>query len=80
MSLQRVDVEGITTVSSPYPSFVAVERLVFISGQVSPDGTANVVAEDDVAGQTRQTLHRLERILASAGAPISTMSSPRPCI
>lgn len=70
MTHQRIDCEGITTESGPYPSAVRAGRLVHVSGQVSFDDAGAVVAEGDVAGQTRQSLERLQRVLTSVGGSL----------
>lgn len=70
MTHQRVDCEGITTASSPYPSAVLAGPLVHVSGQVSFDDAGAVVAEGDVTGQTRQCLERLQRVLTSVGGSL----------
>lgn len=71
----RLDVPGITTSSSPYPSAVVVGDLVFVSGQVSFDDSGSVVAEGDVTGQTRQVLERLQRVLLMSGATLDGVVS-----
>ncbi|WP_051055399.1 RidA family protein [Rhodococcus opacus] len=69
-----LDVPGVTTGASPYPSAVAVGNFVFVSGQVSFDDAGSVVGTD-VTEQTRQTLRRLERVLAAAGATLHDIAS-----
>jgi 2-iminobutanoate/2-iminopropanoate deaminase len=71
----RVDVPGITTGASPYPSAVDTGALVFVSGQVSFDDQGRVVAPGDAAGQTRQCLTRLERVLESLGCSLTDVVS-----
>lgn len=75
LSATRVDVPGITTAASPYPSAVDTGALVFVSGQVSFDDEGRVVAPGDPAGQTRQCLSRLERVLESLGCALSDVVS-----
>jgi len=68
-----VDVPGVTTGTSPYPSARRVGDLVFVSGQVSFDDTGHVVGTD-VVEQTRP-LTRLDRVLAAAGATLHDIAS-----
>lgn len=75
MSATRVDVPGITTDDSPYPSAVDTGALVFVSGQVSFDDHGRVVAPRDPAGQTRQCLTRLELVLESLGCSLTDVVS-----
>ena len=72
---QLLDVPGITTSSSPYPSAVVAGNLIFVSGQVSVDESGSVVAEGDVTGQTRQALTRLQQVLEAAGATLADVVS-----
>jgi 2-iminobutanoate/2-iminopropanoate deaminase len=69
-----LDVPGVTTSASPYPSAVTAGNLVFVSGQVSFDDAGAVVGKD-VTAQTRQALTRLERILAATGATLHDLVS-----
>lgn len=43
---------------------------VWIGGQVALDAQANVVAPDDIAGQTRYVYRAIEGLLAEAGATL----------
>ncbi|MBC2638771.1 MULTISPECIES: RidA family protein [unclassified Rhodococcus (in: high G+C Gram-positive bacteria)] len=69
-----VDVPGVTTGTSPYPSARRVGDLVFVSGQVSFDDDGIVVGTD-VGTQTRHCLTRLQRVLAAAGATVHDIAS-----
>ena len=69
-----VDVPGVTTAASPYPSARRVGDLVFVSGQVSFDD-AGRVAGTDVVEQTRNSLTRLGRVLDDAGATLHDIAS-----
>ena len=69
-----VDVPGVTTAASPYPSARRVGDLVFVSGQVSFDDAGRVVGTD-VVEQTRNSLTRLGRVLAAAGAGLHDIAS-----
>lgn len=71
----RLDVSGITTPASPYPSAVVSGDLVFVSGQVSFDDAGSVVGEGDVTAQTRQVLERLQRVLHACGATLDDVVS-----
>lgn len=75
VSATRVDVPGITSADSPYPSAVDTGAMVFVSGQVSFDDEGRVVAPGDPARQTRQCLTRLERVLGSLGCSLSDVVS-----
>ncbi|WP_020577812.1 RidA family protein [Actinopolymorpha alba] len=43
-------------------------RLAFVSGQVATDVDGNLVGPGDLATQTRQALHNLQRVLDALGA------------
>ena len=49
-------------------------RMVFISGQVSMDVDGNLVAEGDLAGQTKQVYANLSKALAGASAKPSDVA------
>ena len=49
-------------------------RMVFIAGQVSIDAAGNLVAPNDLAGQTKQVYGNLRTALAGAGASPSDVT------
>ncbi len=54
----------------PYAQAIAIDTLVFCSGQIplTPEGT---LVEGDVAAQTRQVLSNLKAVLAAAGSSLA---------
>jgi 2-iminobutanoate/2-iminopropanoate deaminase len=54
----------------PYAQAIAIDTLVFCSGQIplTPEGT---LVEGDVAAQTRQVLTNLKAVLAAAGSSLA---------
>jgi len=46
-------------------------KLIFLSGQVAFDSNRNIVGEDDVVAQTRQTMRNLKSAVETGGGQIS---------
>jgi len=46
-------------------------RLIFLSGQVSFDNNRNIVGENDIVTQTRQTMNNLKAAVETGGGQIS---------
>ena len=59
----------------PYSPAVRAGDFVFASGQVPRDPVTGVLAGNDVATQTRQTLSNLQRVLEQAGASLADVVS-----
>ena len=53
----------------PYSQAIALDNLVFCSGQI-PLTPAGTVVEGDIAAQTRQVLENLRAVLAAAGSSL----------
>lgn len=53
----------------PYSQAIALDKLVFCSGQI-PLTPAGTVVEGDIAAQTRQVLENLQAVLAAAGSSL----------
>ena len=51
-----------------YAIAAAGTRTVYISGQISQDGTGAIVAPGDIVGQFKQTLSNFVEVLGAAGA------------
>jgi enamine deaminase RidA (YjgF/YER057c/UK114 family) len=64
-----VEPEGVAKPLGQYSHVVTVRpaRLAFIAGQVSVDEAGRTVGVGDLAAQTRQVFHNLERVLESVG-------------
>lgn len=60
---------------APFPQALVVNDLVFISGQVALDAGNNVVAPNDIDGQTRYVIERLGIIAAEWGGGLSDIVS-----
>jgi 2-iminobutanoate/2-iminopropanoate deaminase len=52
----------------PYVPAVALDRLVFVSGQGARNPVTNQLAGDDIETQTRQVLENVRVILEAAGS------------
>ncbi|WP_369745923.1 RidA family protein [Paenarthrobacter sp. AMU7] len=72
---RTVDVDGITTPDSPYPSATRAGDTVYVSGQVSFGDGGSVVGEGDIEAQTRCSLERLGKVLSTYGASLSNVVS-----
>jgi 2-iminobutanoate/2-iminopropanoate deaminase len=66
-TIDTFDVAGLTTPETPYPSATRFGAFVFVSGQVSYDDVAEIVAPGDPYLQTLQALARVDRVLAERG-------------
>lgn len=65
---QKISTEKAPAAIGPYSQAVAAENLLFVSGQLPIDPTTGAFAAGDIAGQTRQSLTNLSRILEAAGS------------
>ncbi|WP_284982313.1 RidA family protein [Arthrobacter sp. efr-133-TYG-118] len=72
---RTVDVEGITTAGSLYPSATRVGDTVYVSGQVSFTDDGRIHGEGDVSAQTRHSVARLARVLAVYAATLDDVVS-----
>lgn len=68
MMNQKISTEKAPAAIGPYSQAVAAENLLFVSGQLPIDPTTGAFAAGDIAGQTRQSLTNLSRILEAAGS------------
>ena len=57
-----------------HASAVPAGPLVFVAGQVATDEDGDVVGKEDLAEQARQVFRNLQRVLAVAGADLSTVA------
>lgn len=55
--------------SGPYSAAIVSQGFVFLSGQ-GPYDREGVLAGDDIASQTRQTLHNLEAVAQASGTTL----------
>lgn len=68
MMNQKISTEKAPAAIGPYSQAVAAENLLFVSGQLPIDPATGAFAAGDIAGQTRQSLTNLSRILEAAGS------------
>jgi 2-iminobutanoate/2-iminopropanoate deaminase len=66
-TIETFDVAGLTTPETPYPSATRFGEFVFVSGQVSYDDVAEILAPGDPYLQTLRAIARLDRELAERG-------------
>jgi 2-iminobutanoate/2-iminopropanoate deaminase len=52
----------------PYSPGVALDKLIFVSGQGATDPSTGRLAADDIEGQTEQCLKNVQAILEAAGS------------
>lgn len=69
--IARVNPPGLHVPVGCYSQAVRSGDLVVTSGQASLDEAGEVVALDDPAGQTRQTIRNMQRALAGQGAALA---------
>lgn len=65
---QKISTEKAPAAIGPYSQAVAAGDFLFVSGQLPIDPATGAFAADDVAGQARQSLTNLSRILEAAGS------------
>ena len=55
----------------PYSQAIRVGKLVFTAGQIGLDPATDNLVEGGIGAETRQVLHNIQAILASAGSNLS---------
>ncbi|MGB9035442.1 MAG: RidA family protein [Paeniglutamicibacter sp.] len=73
--LTNIDVAGITTGASPFPSATRAGDLVFVSGMVAKDENKVLVGAGDIYAQTVQTLKNLHTVLAAHGLGLDAVAT-----
>lgn len=73
--LTNIDVAGITTEASPFPSATRAGDLVFVSGMVAKDENKVLVGAGDIYAQTVQTLKNLHSVLAAYGLGLDAVAT-----
>ena len=68
MSARRVFTAAAPAPIGPYNQAVALDGLIFCSGQIAIDPVAGKLIEGDVAAQTEQVMSNIAAVLAAAGA------------
>ncbi len=68
MSAERIFSAAAPAPIGPYSQAVAVDGLIFCSGQIAIDPAAGKLIDGDVAAQTRQVMRNVEAVLTAAGA------------
>jgi 2-iminobutanoate/2-iminopropanoate deaminase len=61
----------------PFSSAVAVNGLVFVSGQASVDADTGAIVADTFEGEMRRAFHNLTRVLAAARCDLTHLVSIR---
>ena len=59
----------------PYSPAVRAGDFIYVSGQTPRDPVTGQLVGSDIASQTRQTLHNVQRILTEAGASMNDVVS-----
>lgn len=67
--------EGTPAAVGPYSPALSVGEWVFLSGQGGFDPHTGKMISDDIAEQTAQTFHNIERLLEAAGASLDDVVS-----
>ena len=57
----------------PYSQAIALDTLLFTSGQIAIDPTTGDIIDGDVVAQTRQVLENLKAVLSAAGCTIDSV-------
>lgn len=61
----------------PYSQAVAVNDMLFLSGQIPLDPATNQLIEGDIAAQTERVLNNLKAVLEAGGASLESVLRPR---
>ncbi len=67
----RIVTETAPRAIGPYSQAIAVQNMIFVSGQLPVDPKTGKLVEGDMALQTRQVIQNLEAILVAAGSSLS---------
>ena len=70
MSHRLVHAQGLPAPVGPYSPAVALDRLIFVSGQGATDPATGKLAGTDIDIQTEQCLRNVEAILKAAGSDL----------
>jgi 2-iminobutanoate/2-iminopropanoate deaminase len=57
----------------PYSQAIALDNLLFTSGQIAIDPSTGDIIDGDVVAQTRQVLENLKAVLSAAGCTIDSV-------
>lgn len=57
----------------PYSQAIALDNLLFTSGQIAIDPGTGDIIDGDVAAQTRQVLENLKAVLSAAGCTVDSV-------
>jgi 2-iminobutanoate/2-iminopropanoate deaminase len=57
----------------PYSQAIALDNLLFTSGQIAIDPNTGDIIDGDVAAQTKQVLENLKAVLGAAGCTIDSV-------
>jgi len=53
---------------------VEAGRMLYVAGQTARDAQGNIVCKDDAAGQTRQTLENMKKVVEGAGGRMESVA------
>ena len=75
MGKRTVATDKVVKTKGPYVQGVAVKdcELVFVTGVVARDAHGNMVAPDDMRGQTRQCLENIRHVIEAAGGKLEDL-------
>ncbi len=75
MVLEMVHTDQAPAAIGPYSQAIKVDRWLFVSGQIGLLPATGQLADDDLAGQARQALRNVHRILETAGYRLADVVS-----
>lgn len=73
MARSKVATTSAPAALGPYSQAIAVDSMVFASGQIGLEPATGQLVEGDVQAQTHQALHNLTAVLEAAGSSLANV-------
>ncbi len=75
MSKRTITTDKVASTKGPYVQGLAVKdcELVYVTGVVARDARGNMVAPNDMRGQTRQCLENIRHVIEAAGGKLEDL-------
>jgi 2-iminobutanoate/2-iminopropanoate deaminase len=71
--LKKINSDKAPAPIGPYSQAIALDNLLFTSGQIAIDPNTGDIIDGDVVAQTRQVLENLKAVLSAAGCTIDSV-------
>jgi len=71
--LTKINSDNAPAPIGPYSQAIALDNLLFTSGQIAIDPITGDIIDGDVVAQTRQVLENLKAVLSAAGCNIDSV-------